>query len=200
MTLPQAKEVLTKSIYKRLRKAGIISRHILFLAEYMSNGMNGSEAYIKHIARKNASEASRKSCGVHASAILAKPEILEAIKEIFDIWLAEKKVKLEKEIIAVQYARAFYDPTMFVDADGQARIKDVNKIPEKWRPAIDGIEAKYYGKDADRKVVVFKLADRTKALQELSKYIQLYQDSLGLKVDMGEDTIGKLQEIFNDKK
>lgn len=200
MNLASAKETLSISIYQKLRKAGTTPKHIKFAAEYMTNGMNAIDAYLKHVARKNISERSMAAVAVEASRILRNPKIQDAIKEIFDIWLSEKKNKLEKEIIAALYARAFYDPTMFINADGSARIKDADQIPEKWRPAIDGIETRYYGKDADRKVVVWKLANRSQALLELSKYIKLYQDSLGLNMNMSDGVANTLKDIFDDKK
>jgi hypothetical protein len=197
--LPEARKLLGKDLYWRLKKYGIANKHILFVAEYLTNGFHETNAYLVTVARKNAAEGSRASCGVEACRILKQPMISEAVKEMMGVWLDEKKQKLEKEIIEVLYKRAFYDPEKLVKQDGSPAFTDWKDIPQNMRVCVDSIETRAYGKDADRSITVMKLANRENAMRELAKYIQLFKEPDSLPLTLTEDTVKNLMSIFGKK-
>lgn len=66
---------------------------------------------------------------------------------------------------------ATYDPSMFINTKGESKFSSFEEIPQKYRCCVEGIETKYFGKDAEQEVTVIKLADRKSARQELYKFI-----------------------------
>jgi hypothetical protein len=193
MSVKKIKESLGSSLYQTLRKDKNLNlKEISFVALYVTNGFNATDAYMGSIARKGTKRDTANSAAV---AVIAKSSIKDAIRVVIDSWLAEKKGKLEAQIIGLWYHRAFYDTKMFVDGEGAVAFKKLEDIPEEWRCVIDGIEAKYYGKDADRKVVVLKLANKEAAARELGKYIQLYAD-VAMSMGLTSETVAVLHQVF----
>jgi hypothetical protein len=93
--------------------------------------------------------------------------------------------------------QAFYDPTMFFNPDGTVRFQSWDEIPERFRHCIEGMEVKYYGKDADKRVIMLKLVNREKAQMQLAKYIQMIKDVPAVQViPLGKETEDKLVDIF----
>ncbi len=189
------KKKVGKTLYDKLKKTGLSIKEISFTVEYLTNGYNGTQAYLSTIAKKGTSPT---TANVECHRYLRKPSVQKAIKEIFDEWLGEKKLKLEKEIIDVLYKRAFYDISIFQTALGQ--WKKLSDIPEEWHCCIDGTDVKYYGKDANIKVVTLKLANKDIALDKLDKFIGLTKESKDITMDISEETIHMLKDVFNSRK
>lgn len=196
MKLTEARSLLGKDLYWDLKKNNIPNKHILFVAEYLTNGFKETDAYIVTVARKNASNGSRAAAGVEACRILKKPKIADAVREMMGIWLDEKKQKLEKEIIEVLYKRAFYDPEKLVTESGAPAFTKWSDVPEDMRVCVDSIETRAYGKDADTRITIMKLANRENAMRELSKYIALFKEPDALPLELTEDTIKNLRSVF----
>lgn len=193
MSVQKCKEALGKDLYTKLRFEKKLSiKYIQFVAIYLTNGLDGKDAYLKSIARKGTKEESAR---VEAIRILQIPTVQEAVRDAFNDWLGEKKSKLEKQIIDNLCARAFYDPEIFYTPDGKVKFSSWEQIPKEYHCCVESMEVKYYGKDADKDVVVLRLADKSKAMKELSQYIELYKPSeIGLRLT--DDTVGKLKTIF----
>ncbi len=195
-TVKKCKESLGSNLYLTLRKKNKIPiKHIMFVAEYITNRFNGTDAYLKTIAKKT---TTYNAAAVEACKLLKNPKICGAIKIVLDEWLAEKKLKLEKQIIDRLYAKAFYDPSIFFNPDGSVKFKKWEDIPEEYRCCVEGMEVKYYGRDADRSVVILKLADQSKAMNELSKYIELYKEASTTEHTLSDDTVNNLKKIFSN--
>jgi hypothetical protein len=168
---------IAKKIIPEWKEIGLKPKYIRFLAEYVSNGFNASNAYLKHIARKGIKE---ESIWVLASNLLRNVKVKEAFALWKAITLDEVKGKLENKIVDQLMHRAFYDSSTFIGDNG--KIIPMSIIPEEWRCCVDSVETKYYGKDAI-KVITYKLADRDKARQELEKYIEMLKDDNGVTVN-----------------
>jgi len=192
MSVKIIKDKLGKSLYVELRKDGLKPKEMLFIAEYITNGFNATEAYMNSIAGK---KTKRTSGGVEGHLTLKKAKIQASISKMFDYWLAEKKIKLERELCEILYKRATYDISTFVNDDGS--FKQFNDIEKEWHCVIDGTSTRYFGKDASTKVVITKLADRDSAIDKLDKYIQMTRETKEINIsDMRKETEKELEDIF----
>lgn len=146
-----------------------------FAYYFVMNGFNGADACRKsgYIVRKGKNENVQMT--VQAVQNLHKLNIKESVKRIINNAIKDKK-EMEKRLFDSLFNRAFYDIETFQNNDGT--FKNLNEIPLEWHCCIDNSEIKYYGKDADTKVLVMKLADRDKAIDKLDKYIQMTKDTV----------------------
>jgi hypothetical protein len=153
-----------------------------YLAEYIANGFNKKRAYLK--VHPTVTE---RTAEVEGSKYLRKPDIAKALSIILDAMIKETKDTLHYEILATYKARAFYELSdIFENPDDpdkdQKRIrKDMEK---QYKRVIDGVSPKGVGQGKTFQVIqVYKLADRDKALDQLTKYMQLIQDKIDIKGD-----------------
>lgn len=104
-----------------------------------------------------------------ADKILKKVNVQRAIRIFFDELFEEKISMIPKALIDQLYRRAFTPRSRYFNEKGELKrgltLDDLG--PDEC--IIDDIERKYYGKDADVEVIVYKLADRTVAYRELIK-------------------------------
>lgn len=115
------------------------------------------------------------------TTLFHNPKIKEAISMFMNAVLSRKKNEILTKAIDVLQKRAFYDPFMFFDENGQPLFNSMKQVPPEWRVVVDGIEEKHWGKEGEVKWVVLKLADRQKALNELTKLLELSKDVIELK-------------------
>lgn len=80
-------EALGKDLYNNLCKQKLNLKQITFIVDYISNGFNGTRAYMKTYKTCK----SVNTAGVEAYNTLRNPKISEGIRLIFNDWLAEKK-------------------------------------------------------------------------------------------------------------
>jgi hypothetical protein len=114
---------------------------------------------------------------VRANRLLRKDRIQKAINNYVNTVVEVNKGRAKVNIIELQRNRAFYDPAEFLNADGSLKYKNLSEIPEDIRSVIDGIETRYFGKDANVKTTTVKLADRDKALQQLVKILRINEEA-----------------------
>lgn len=163
---------------------------------YILNNMNGVEAakYAGYKVHKGKNEYMH--CQVIASQNLNKLIIIEAIEKIANKIIKNRKA-LEQRLFDIWFSQATYDPSIFFNPDGELKFKTWEEIPEKYRCCIEGMEIKYYGKDAQRKIIALKLVDKKFAQDKLDKYIQMTKDTSKTEIEMSDETVTKLQNIFN---
>lgn len=194
MEVKKIKEKIGKSLYSDLKKQKLTPKQIKFIAIYLTNGHNG----VRAVKEAGYNFKNYNVCGVEANKLLKKPKINAAIKGVFDKWLDEKKTKLNKEIVDVLYKRAFYDITIFQTSLG--KWKKLEDIPKEWRCCIDGVEEKYYGKDAAQRSVILKMANKDIALDKLDKFTGLTRDEDDGKIGLTKDTEELLKNIFESRR
>jgi len=129
---------------------------------------------------------------------LTKPNINDAIAQVCKHAI-KSKIIIEKKLFDLLWRRAIYDILTFQNSDGS--FKALNDISESWRCVVDGTEIKFYGKDAQQKVIVSKLADRDKAIDKLDKYIQMTKDKAeDAKNELTDETMKELMDMLYGKK
>ena len=162
---------------------------------YVYNGFNGYRAALS----AGYSNKRKTSVAAQATENLKKPSIRESIGRICADMLKEHKGTLESELFKFYYNRAFYDPGMFVNADGTPAFKDIEEIPKEWKICIDGIEGRRYGKDGEYRITYIKLADRDRSAEKLEKYIQMIKETITIQHEMiTPEAQQEIEEICNE--
>lgn len=155
------------------KEAGATLPEVYFAVEYLSNGFDASKAY-----REVFPDAPTKKATFFGNAYLRKPTVQKILQEYTTAWLRGRVAFLEKEIMDTTLARALYDPSMFLTPDGEPAFRDWNEIPEAYRRCIEGIDVKFWGKDADRQSVTYNLANRSDALGQLTKLLSIIKTGM----------------------
>lgn len=187
ISLPQARRIIPNWRHLKLE-----AKYLKFAAEWLMNGHNATEAYVRHVARPG----TKRDCAcVDASRALARAEVQQAIKAVLEESIGKMKADLEDKILNTLWRRAFYDPAQFLTTDGEPKFNHLEDVPEEWRCCIESIESQYFGKDADQKVIKVKLADRDKAMDRLAKYIDLFRERDAKKIDLGKESLDALTSM-----
>ena len=121
-----------------------------------------------------------------------KPQVRQAIQRYSAMVIDPSRDQLHIRLVDTLRIRAFYDPMIFFYEDGTAR--PLNEIPKEYRICIDGITEDFKGKDAQVRVVTYKLADKTAAQKQLQELLKK-----GESVDEEEiptDAKSRLDKIF----
>lgn len=167
----------------------LTEKQIIFLAHYVTNGFDKVAA----LQKAGFENKDKKLIAFAATKILQLPHVREAFNNWKNQFFNEIKDVLDIQIIEFLTRRAFYDPLTFFDIDHTCRPLDV--IPPEWRICIDGIEKKYYGTDCIE-VVSYTLADRSKAMDLLTKWTKIIETHT---IDEEAKTIIQLQRQAEDK-
>jgi hypothetical protein len=125
-----------------------------------------------------------KYYGQQAALWMKDEKIQNAIHEFWETVFGDKIDKIERNLIDALYRRAFSNRWKYFNKDGT--LKDsINSLEDLGEDhiIIDGIEKKYYGKDADREVTVYKLADRDSAFRQLQSMLGLDNKNINLKTN-----------------
>lgn len=122
----------------------------------------------------------RNSLAVTTTNLMKHPKITQALAQFEEIYKNRKKSNIEKDVYRISQLRATYDIREFADAivgdSPEVIAQKIRDLPEDLAVAVDNVEFKYWGKDADRFTVNFKFADRQKSIEFLSKLTGLMVD------------------------
>ena len=164
-----------------------------FVAEYMTNGFSATKAYMTAVD-KNCSAEKAQAAGLR---LLSSDKVRAAISKAMADYLADKREKLEVSIISTLWARAFYDPAMFMTTAGEPSFQDWKQIPAKWRCVVDGIETKALGKNDVTYSI--KLANRSEAIEKLARYIGMFSaDRVDHQLNLSPEAEKNLRAIFGE--
>lgn len=147
----------------------------ILIYEYFASGFNGAHAYNKTHAREQGVE-DHVSADARCRFILAETRCANSLKLLVNMFVAERKISYVPRILAVLEAQAFYDPLDFLDPEGGLRVP-LENMTYLQRVCIEGIETKFFGKDADRSASTVKLVNRSQALDKLIKYVGMLVDT-----------------------
>jgi phage terminase small subunit len=111
------------------------------------------------------------SANVSASQLLRRPKIHALIKDEMDRLMDGKKEFLEHQIFNFWFVRMTYDPTEVIGLDGRLKITEEELRKKGLHVCIDSVNEKITSQ-GDR-YLEYKLADRDKAADMLSRYIQM---------------------------
>lgn len=148
------------------KEAGATLPEVYFAIEYLSNGFDAGKAYAEVFPQ----DPHRKAL-LGGQSYLRRPTVQKILSEYTTAWLRGRVSYLEKEILDTTLARALYDPALFLNPDGSPAFTSWDEIPPAYRRCIEGIDVKFWGKDADRQSITFNLASRSEALAQLTKLL-----------------------------
>lgn len=184
-----------KAIIPNYRQAGANLAQARFAAEYLTNGFDTGAAY------RDAVSGKARNPSAMGNTWLKQPAVLECVQSFTIQVLADKRARLEHEIINTLWAQAFYDPKDLMDIEGGPGFKSWDEIPVELRRCVEGIDTKFFGKDANRCTTTIKLVNRNTALDRLSQYIALMR---GVQIDnsattgLSPETELLLHSVFNN--
>lgn len=166
---------------------GLSLAELKFLGELCVRGFDYATAH--DIA--GFSGANRTEHQIEGRKLAAKPNMAEAIQRFIDTAIGPYIQTLQYEAMEALRGMATWKPQDFYNPDGSPRPFD--EIPEDKLYAIDGIEDKYFGKDATKKVRNLKLTDRKQAWKML---LDLKKEGVGVKKKADTEKEDKLKQIF----
>lgn len=174
-------ELMTKSPAFR----AITPKQRLFVVNYVLVGGNASKAAVL-------SGCTSRYYGQQAGKWMKSEKISNAIREFWEIVFGDKIDKIERNLIDALYRRAFTNRWVYFNKDGtlKDKYKSLEDLGED-HIIVDGIEKKYYGKDADISVTIYKLADRDSAFKQLQSMLGL--DTKNINLNNTTATTGVLQ-------
>jgi hypothetical protein len=161
----------TEDLSSLLTNTKITDNQRIFIAEYINNGFNGTQAYLKSGLSQNYDTAR-----VEASKILANPNVKQAIKDYLDEVISQYKGTLEYEILEMYKLRAFYDTKDIIDDNGKL-VKPMSKLGDLTK-CVEGIEKTY--NRLGNEIIKIKLANREIALEKLANYMKLLVQKIEL--------------------
>ena len=135
--------------------------------------------------------------------MLREPAVRTLLQQYTNNLIQEKKDELEPKILKTLWARAFWDPAEYFDCEGQPKFTDWSQIPPDARLAIEALEKRYWGKDADASTVEIKMADRHKALSMLAQYVGMLKGLMpgtngepGQQIGLTPEALVSLQSLY----
>lgn len=169
---------------------------LAFICEMVSNGCDKVKAYsaIYSDGKEKITETQYRKIG----SILRKEEVKQLLRRGIQKRMSESLDNLDSRLLDTYITRAFYDMKDFVYDDGEP--KPLSDIPENLRCVIDGVEKKYYGKDAEAYTVTYKYANRDQALKVLSEFMHMVRPTSEVTVtstveENAEDEAQRLSEM-----
>jgi phage terminase small subunit len=193
VTGAEAKRLLPEALRDKEIRKGLNAREFRFVAVFAAQGFKEAGRAYKLAGYEASTPNARR---VNAHRLLQKPKIQKFLRQFLEYALEPYKSEVTYRLTEVYIKRAFYDLTTFYESDGET-LKPLNDIPEEWRVCIDGIDRRFYGKDADREVKMYKLADRPEAMAKLAQFVQWISGNEGQETDKGTEK--KLRDIFNNQ-
>ena len=167
-----------------------------FMYHYIEK-RNSTEALLRTMPPGQ--EVTKHTAKLRALKLMQRKRIREGIDRIMQWELEGIHVTLANDIIGTLYRMAFYDPAMFIDANGRARFTNIDDVPEEYRCCIKGIRTTVHPKDANKEYHEIQLVDKMEALKELMQYANLYEaNNAGLRT-IGEG-VAKIQALIEKNK
>ena len=175
MTLKDAKIMLRETI-KEIKtvdsKFKIKPLHIKFLAEYFLNNFNATEAYRKVILAGK-KEVKTNHCTINSYRLLNQKNVKNVYEKMLIKYLDALKFTRKISIPQFYADRMDYNINDIIDIrTGELR----ENLTDEQMALIDGIEVKYYGKDSEKKIITYRMPDKTKHAQLLEKHLQLVEE------------------------
>lgn len=173
-------------------KDQITDKDLIIVGEYVSNGFNQTGAFRKGNPESKANEDSIRQM---ASFYFTKVNVRELLRKYLNTIIAQQKDYLHKKILETYYMRAFYNKDDLINEDGSIK-KGLTPVQMM---AIDVKSIKTTKKAESGEIVYYpeyQLADRDKALDMLTKYMEMLpKESINLSIT--NETIDELKEMFD---
>lgn len=191
--LPQGLQA--EDMFPDWKDMGATIQEVYFSVEYLTNGFDAQKAYAALFPAETP-----KKAAFGGNSYLRRPTVQRLLSAYTAAWLRGRVAYLEKEVLDTTMARAFYDPAKFLNPDGTPAFDSWDDIPPVYRRCIEGIDVKFWGKDASRQSVSYTLANRAEAMQQLTRLLGLIKEGMGdssRESQMTPDTEMLLSSIFS---
>lgn len=161
-----------------------------FLYEYVNNNFDEKAAWEAVIGVEKRRKLKKSTFYMQAKRMASRKNVKEAVTRLLTKHVESKKQIIPSTLIEGLIASATYDVSDIVDRDGEFIVDDLKELPVYVRKhVIEGIETKYWGKDADVKTTNVKLAKRSTARAQLIELMKIFD-----KLDTEEKVDGN---VFN---
>jgi hypothetical protein len=131
---------------------------------------NEGEAYQETCRILNKSEIDIGLARVRAHQLLRTDNVRKAVNILIESDEVAIKERIEYEMVQFWYNRAFWKPTDVFENDGTVRPLD--KLTPQALSAVDGIKVDYRGKEADRRIIHYDMANRDSAMKSLIEWMK----------------------------
>jgi hypothetical protein len=169
------------------RELPLTKEEAVFAILFVLNGRDEEKAY---------NESGLKGNVFARISLMNEERWVSGLQSVASYCLGKKKADLEARIFETLHEQAFYDPADIITSDGELRVADLKEIPKSLRRCIEGIEHKNLGREGSVKVV--KLADRQRAIRELSDYIGMTKKGAAdVTLSMSSETEKALGDVFS---
>jgi len=138
----------------------------LFCVEYLTD-FNATQAAIR-------AGYSKQTARQQGDRLLSNVDIQKEISEQVEDLLTKAKIPLKRQIYNYWITRAFYDITEILDINGELKMTTEQLREKGLHVVIDSINTKINAQG--EKTIVYKFADKDKAVEMLQKYIQMIKD------------------------
>ena len=158
---------------------GLSGRRRLFVLFYCTEDecfLNGTRAYLK--AYKNCQ--SENAAAVNAGKLLRNAKVKQAIKKLLRLARDEDDEAAVYKMLKTFERLSFYNPADIIDANGALLVKDLKDLGEL-ALCVEQIETRV--SKAGRYTVV-KLANRHKAMEAFSKYLNIIRPEVDMQALM----------------
>jgi len=179
---------------------GLTNRQKAFAWYYVNNGNDKTDAAIKagYKMSKTGKEG-RRQMQIQGIQNLQKPNIQKCIKVIVNDIINIKKLSLEHNIFEKLIKVINLDICDYLEDDGTVKGK-LSDIPKSIRQMIKKTEIKYYGKNADIRVLSLDFLGKEWAFEKLMKYIDMVKDGdTNINVVSDEVKINLLNMLHGNK-
>ena len=147
-----------------------------FIWYYVHNGNDKYEAVV-NAGYSTSYKGSKKRTVMltQAHQLLYLPKIQEAIKRVIDHEIKISVDMLEYNIFKILMTIVNMDILDYLNEDGTVK-KKLTDIPKQIRKLIKKTEVKYYGREAEVKVLTLEFLGKEWAMEKLMKYINMIKD------------------------
>ena len=156
-------EKMVKKLPVVIEDLGLTPKELDFLLEYTSNGFDIDKAY--KVSRLKKASQSDAEARLEAMALLNKRGMKLGVQRMVSSVIEPVRDRIEAQLLHSDLVRSNYDIADYFNDDGT--IKPLSDLTYDQRRVIDEVDTQYYGKDADRKVIRYKLANREAAKKNL---------------------------------
>lgn len=158
---------------------GLSGRRRLFVLFYCTEDecfLNGTRAYLK--AYTNCE--SENAAAVNAAKILRNAKVKQAIKKLLRLARDEDDEQAVYRMIKQFERLSFYNPADIIDASGALVVDDLRKLGEL-ALCVEQIETRV---NTAGSYTVVKLANRQKAMEAFSKYLNIIRPEVDMQAVM----------------
>ena len=185
---------------EELAMVSLSDEEVQFVANMVANGCNKEAAYMAaYNVQTNKLDAENTQ---KLNALMRRSDIKQVLRSGIQTRMSEMLDNLDAKLLDTYITRAFYDPADFIDDSGEPY--SLSQIKPELRCVVDGVEKKYFGKDAEAYTITLKLANRDTALKTLSEYMGVIRPKAGIEITntisvSNADEAKKISEMSNDE-